>query len=565
MEKENKMTTLMEVALREIVPNPFNPRKSFSGPKFDELVESVKQKGVIEPIIIRPVKGKKTPYEVVVGERRFKAAGMAKLEKIPALVRELSDDEAYDFMLIENLQREDLTELEEAESFKAYTRRHGKEAVKELAEKTGIRPAYIRARVAVLALPAEILAAWRKGTVHYAHLEQFLRLPEKSALKETLAQVKRNGTTAAELKRQINKSRIPLDSALFAAKTTCGGCQSNSTVQQDLFDLGDGKAACLSPGCFKMNQGAWLGEHWLETEIAKKDKTRGFRFDQDVRYHQREEFYGYSGTKPAKKCLECDSFVTLIEITGARREHGDAIACVGDKKCFGGVREASRQIERAADRGEKKKAVEAGNAPRCAWHGRYFRDLFYRGLLPKKLEAIKPESPSARTLLLLTLANAHHEARDAVAKALGAKDSDFSDKTEVALKILKDPEKAVKAALGPAIAAALLEGLAPTAEHYDGSELSPEIRAAVGTFLGIDLAKEWSADEEYLQKKTRNELLAFGKKSGIFTAGVVKEYLTNTLKKKPGAFESCKKSELVDVFLKSGVDLVGRVPSEILK
>lgn len=321
---------------------------------------------------------------------------------------------------------------------------------------------------------------------------------------------------------------------------------------------------CLNPSCFKENQGAWLKEHWLETEIAKKDRTRGFRFNQDVSYNQKEEFYGYDGTKPAKKCLECDNFVTLIEVTDARTERGyneDRIVCVGDKKCFRGVQVASRQAGQAATGSEKKKAVEAGNAPRVAWHGEYFRNVFFRKRVPEILACLKPEDEKVKTLLVMCLAHANSAAKGALRKALGMKADTWDESKATFPKLLALPYAKVAPIFRAVIKAVFLEG--QNVGEWGG--FGSTNRRLMAEFLGVDLAKEWAADAEYLQKKTRNELLAFGKKSGIFAAGVVKEYLTQTLKKKTGAFESCKKSELVDVFLKSSVRLVGRAPAEILK
>ena len=148
------------IPLTEIVPSSMNPRKDFSGPEFDQLCASINSVVVIEPIIVRRLNGKKGPFEIVAGERRFKASVKLGLPTIPAVVRELSDEAAYDFMLIENLQRADLTELEEAQSFKAWADKHkGDGAVKELGEKTGIRPPYIRTRIAALTLPKPVLEA----------------------------------------------------------------------------------------------------------------------------------------------------------------------------------------------------------------------------------------------------------------------------------------------------------------------------------------------------------------------------------------------------------------------
>jgi len=86
----------------------------------------------------------------------------------------------------------------------------------------------------------------------------------------------------------------------------------------------------------------------------------------------------------------------------------------------------------------------------------------------------------------------------------------------------------------------------------------------VAKHIGINLMKEFAVTKDYLEKKTIREMLEFGKKSGIFKSKMVQDYLVKTLKKKPGRFDSCKKTELIDVFLKSGVNLVGKVPDEIL-
>ena len=164
-----------EIELQRLQPNPLNPRKRFSGAKFDELVASIREKGVIEPILARPMGDDR--LEIVAGERRYRASltvaetgGGLNGQKIPALVRELSDDDAFDIMCIENLHREDLTELEEAEGFKTYLDKRGPEALPDLAERTGINPRYIRRRVAVLSLPKKTLKAWEKGDLKYGHL-----------------------------------------------------------------------------------------------------------------------------------------------------------------------------------------------------------------------------------------------------------------------------------------------------------------------------------------------------------------------------------------------------------
>ncbi len=169
-ESKSRGPVFREISLNEIKPNPANPRKrGVDGPAFDELVASIRQVGVLEPVLVR-AKGK--GFELIAGERRYRACcaiaetnGGLKANSIPAIVRDLDDDQAFDAMMIENLQREDLSELEEAESFKAWIDKRGPESVDDLAQRTGIGSGYIRRRIAVLGLPEKALKAWDKGKI----------------------------------------------------------------------------------------------------------------------------------------------------------------------------------------------------------------------------------------------------------------------------------------------------------------------------------------------------------------------------------------------------------------
>ena len=106
-----------QIPLAQISPNPDQPRKVFNQKELDELATSVKEKGVLQPIILRNVKNKPYLYEIVAGERRFRASQLAGLTEIPALVKNLDDKNAAEISLIENVQRENLNPVEEAEGY----------------------------------------------------------------------------------------------------------------------------------------------------------------------------------------------------------------------------------------------------------------------------------------------------------------------------------------------------------------------------------------------------------------------------------------------------------------
>ena len=114
MGEENKSETILELAIADIQPNPFQPRLYFDPAQLEELASSIREYGVLQPVIVRVVDGR---YQLVSGERRFRASRLAEKESIPALVRQLSDREVAEMALIENLQREDLNYFEEAEGY----------------------------------------------------------------------------------------------------------------------------------------------------------------------------------------------------------------------------------------------------------------------------------------------------------------------------------------------------------------------------------------------------------------------------------------------------------------
>ena len=119
--------TFATLPLDAIRASSFNPRKRFDPVKLKELTDSVRQDGVLEPILVRPVSKAKdgSSYEIVAGERRFRAAAEAQLAAVPVIVRELSDAKALELAVIENLLRQDLNPIEEAEGFQRLLREHG--------------------------------------------------------------------------------------------------------------------------------------------------------------------------------------------------------------------------------------------------------------------------------------------------------------------------------------------------------------------------------------------------------------------------------------------------------
>jgi len=555
-----------EIVLSEIGKNPYNPRKRFDGIAMDELIASVRVKGVIEPVLVRPVTGQATPFELVAGERRLRAATAVAAEnggpdnyRIPALVRELSDDEAFDLMMIENLQREDLNELEEAEGFKMYLKRKGAgaDAIEDLAARTGVSARYIRRRTAVLQLPQKVLKLWEQGELSYSHLEQFLRVKDNKAfLNDLIDDSIKCGMSYREVRREVEDMAPQLDKAVFDTETAgCGNCQHNSDVQRQLFDLGSDGKKCLNPDCFKKQLNNYLQGRWEDSSYFKDFGTCGFRFDKGLNYNDYERFNGYE-RGPWKACRSCEAFVSIIDDLG-RIIHDKA--CLDPKCC-----QARRAPKKAKNQAGNTGDAAADGVPRVAWHGEHFREKFYQASIPEHYGQLKTsmETPDARDrkdrLSLFSLIKYNPDLHKWFADRAGISRDDDNYWWRMPDGVIFDAIAGLE--YGDFLDIhdeAVLQTIMQSDFGADGRRL-------VADYIGVDLKAEFRIDDEYLQKKTKAEIIAIGEQFKVFEQKCVKDYLFETLLKKRGKYDSCKKGELIQLFLESGADLAGVVPDEIM-
>jgi ParB/RepB/Spo0J family partition protein len=557
------MEEFAQIPLTDITPNPLNPRKRFDGPEFDELVASIIAKGVIAPIVVHPFDGP-TPYEIVAGERRYRAslkaaeANGGAAATIPAMIRELSDEDVLEIMIIENAHSRDLTELEEANGFKTYILRIGEGAVQRLSERTGINPQYIRRRVAILDLPKKALAAWEKGELKYGHLEQLSRLNNRKEICEWVDEIlhMRGAYSVAELKRRLAENFPLLKTALFDTEYAgCPQCQQNSDVQKSLFGLDDGDATkCLGPTCFKRHQNDWLTANWKKR--GKKYGTNGFRFAPDVAWADVNYFY-----KPAvlcEKCKECSKLVTLVNLDGSKRS--DRV-CIGQKACFAAVQaESSKSSQGNGQQAGIRKKTFALDAPRVAWHGQHFREVFYKTQLPLRFQEIPPQEPRALHVALLAMLDSNPDQHAWFARRYNLATQEELDKSWYRA----DPGKIMEAII-PMTDTQTLQELRDLSMEIILQRSGPQVRHLAASHIGIELEKEWIINAEYLEKKTLAEMHQIAEIHGIFKDPKAQAFLFETLLKKRGNFKSCKKPELIRIFLESGVDLAGKVPAEILR
>jgi ParB family chromosome partitioning protein len=194
------------VQIDHIEPNPEQPRLVFEPEALNELAASIREHGVLQPILVRPL-GPNT-YQIVAGERRWRASRLAGLETIPALIEEIDDDTALEIAIIENLQREDLTPLDEAAMYDRMVHEHGY-SIRKLADKLGKDKGYLENRLRLADAPPEIreLVSLRKDSLSHAY--ELMKVEDPKKRRRLAEQVARGELTLIKLRDKIEgrKSR----------------------------------------------------------------------------------------------------------------------------------------------------------------------------------------------------------------------------------------------------------------------------------------------------------------------------------------------------------------------
>lgn len=181
---ENSNEEPRKLALTQLVPGKHQPRKRFDGSALAELAVSIKNQGVIQPLLVRLLPGMPQRYEIVAGERRWRAARMAGLTEVPVIVTEYTDKEAMTVALVENLQREDLNPMEEAEALQALREAHGL-SQEALAEQLGKSRSAVANALRLLQLSAPMQDGLIRGDISAGHARALLAVPE-AGLREQL-------------------------------------------------------------------------------------------------------------------------------------------------------------------------------------------------------------------------------------------------------------------------------------------------------------------------------------------------------------------------------------------
>jgi ParB/RepB/Spo0J family partition protein len=571
------MENVVDLPISKIEVSSFNARKiDFENPlkrlQIEELKQSIKNLGQIQPILVRPKAN--GLYEVVVGERRYHAIRMLAEEgaiegKIRATVRECDDDTAISAMLAENTARADLSEFETAKSYESFLATNGNSeaAMHELSSKTGKRISDIRQKLALLKLPKMVLDSWQKGDISIGHVQEFTRLSDAEDIAKALTYALSNKLTVKALKAFIENGSPRLKDAIFC-KEGCTQCPHNGSLQLDMFtrqeDIENGK--CTNPSCFIEKQRDEITQRWKSTKVAQKYETNTFIFNREIPANERLVIKG----EATQRCKECPQFGTIVELNCLVVA---PCVCLGSKQCYKEQYEVVVAPPQVATKdasnnscpkpakkpvtGVAEKKVEASKSEDDAKETRRKErstkraDLTCEIFLQKQLRSIfnilSPDKPTSIKSSIVAFGLCNTNAAD-VLKPHGIECS--------GTLTWKDIE-AVNNLPNEKLLGILLEMSAQVILNTNDNK----VRRSFARVNGIDAQNSTIITEEYLSQMTKSELVRMGEEVDLFNFPEAKTYREKHFGKK--ALMSLKTGELKSIILESGIDLSGIVPKEL--
>lgn len=227
--QSSSIDTLLQVAPEQIVPNPQQPRKHFDEKSLNELAQSIRAQGVLQPLVVRKHPELPNQYELVAGERRWRALKQIDVAQVPVVLRNVSDNEILEVSLLENIQRENLTVIEEAQSYHDLLQIHGY-TQEELAKKLGRDRSTIANMLRLLQLPSALKNDLETGRITSGHARSILSLPNEGVQLEMRRRLLRNSWSVRETERQV---RMKLD---YLSKFTQRDGSNNSDTSASSTD-----------------------------------------------------------------------------------------------------------------------------------------------------------------------------------------------------------------------------------------------------------------------------------------------------------------------------------------
>ena len=222
---------VVTLRLSQIEPNRDQPRKIFSEEALNELADSIREHGVLQPLLVRPLPG--GSYQLVAGERRWRASRMAGLQEVPVVIREMDEEQAMEIALIENLQREDLNAIEEATGYKQLMERYGM-TQEQVAKRVGkSRPAIANA-LRLLNLPPKVMDMVGEGEVSPGHARALLAFDDQDRIVEIAQKVKTGKYSVRDIERMAKNQDEKKEKAAKAPEEPAWGGKSAFLTEMEI-------------------------------------------------------------------------------------------------------------------------------------------------------------------------------------------------------------------------------------------------------------------------------------------------------------------------------------------
>jgi ParB family chromosome partitioning protein len=389
------VSSVQDIPLTNIQESKTNPRRTFDETKLAELADNIRQYGVLQPVLVRPLPDSENLfYELVAGARRYRASKLAGRETIPVSVRELTDSQCLELQLIENLQRADVHELDEARGYAALMQLQPEtHTVETLAQKIGRSEKYVYARLRLNHLVEEVQRAFYAAKVTVAHAFEIARLQpndQRRALQEcfphhkTAAAILKDGKAEAVTVRQLrtwveqeihlditNAPFDPQDDALLPAAGSCAACPKRTGNNPLLFPEVRQKSICTDRSCYRAKVEA-LVQIRIKPLEEKGEKPLRVSHAPTWQTKSRKADVLYDGQYRTVKKAECPQTKSAVVIDGQKA--GNMLHVCRDEKCpvHASVthyqatpqERAARAKELLAERIEKQTRVRILNAIR---------------------------------------------------------------------------------------------------------------------------------------------------------------------------------------------------------
>ena len=205
-----------QISISDLVPNKYQPRKIFEESNLEELTNSIKERGMIQPIIVRKSNGDKSKFEIIAGERRWLAAQKAGLHKVPIIIHDLNDSEVLEVAIDENIQREDLNAIEEAQAYKRLNKEFNYDQEK-IATLMGKSRSHISNTLRLLNLPKDIILMISEGEITAGQARPLVGLPNASQIAEEIVSKKLSARSIENIKKRKSRS-FTIDPNIFDAQ-----------------------------------------------------------------------------------------------------------------------------------------------------------------------------------------------------------------------------------------------------------------------------------------------------------------------------------------------------------